>query len=547
MKPTTSADNSDFNKISELDKSVLTPEQVKQGIENGYNYGSRIDTITLLRQLNTPLPTVWVSGYHTIGDGAFGSNLFEWDATATEDDNGGTIIKCTSIATGRYKLKFSGAVLLEYFGVRVENIDNSLIINSVINKYDLIDTNIVGIIRIANRIIINRSNVNLKFTKLTSFESTSNIICLQIGDINGVQISNLRIDNINLINQGYGQGNAGLINLNNIKDSELSNINITVDNDNAKVLKAHFNGISTSNDTEDIILRNIHINGTPKSGFHISTKSRRIKIYDCSAKNTGNYNPSIYGYSPGLDIQANDSIVSNFYSYNTAGYGIAIQASRFTDQNNIVWDDTCHNTIIENITIENAQKSGIGTVSFQTGVSPTNVKCKNVNITNSSEQGIIISTSKNITFSEIYIKNSTLSGIYLSSNTEYIHAIFNNITIHNFNIPDTTYNWGVAIGRTDKLYFSNINFIHDAPTINTKAFAGISGKVISYVNINNFAMDGFNSPWHWIAVPLNAIMNYSGLGAPINDAAKTGSTYLRLDGTQNTTFYVNAGGVWYTK
>ena len=76
-----------------------------------------IDTIALLRAKTTTPSTVWVSGYYTKGDGAFGSNIFEWDSTSVEDDNSGTIIKLTSIATGRYKLKFSGAVNFEMFGI----------------------------------------------------------------------------------------------------------------------------------------------------------------------------------------------------------------------------------------------------------------------------------------------------------------------------------------------------------------------------------------------------------------------------------------------
>jgi hypothetical protein len=59
---------------------------------------------------------VWVSGYHTKGDGAFGSNIFEWDSASTDADNGGTIIKLDSVVTGRYKLRYSGAVNVKWFG-----------------------------------------------------------------------------------------------------------------------------------------------------------------------------------------------------------------------------------------------------------------------------------------------------------------------------------------------------------------------------------------------------------------------------------------------
>ena len=77
-----------------------------------------VNTIADLRALTQTPPTIWVSGYHTKGDGAFGSHVFEWDATSTEADNGGTIIKLDSITTGRYKLKYDGVVNVKWFGAR---------------------------------------------------------------------------------------------------------------------------------------------------------------------------------------------------------------------------------------------------------------------------------------------------------------------------------------------------------------------------------------------------------------------------------------------
>ena len=84
-----------------------------------------IDTIALLRVRTSTPSTVWVSGYYAKGDGAFGSNIFEWDSTSTETDNGGTIIKLTSITTGRYKLKFSGDVNIDWFGAKAEVVFNN--------------------------------------------------------------------------------------------------------------------------------------------------------------------------------------------------------------------------------------------------------------------------------------------------------------------------------------------------------------------------------------------------------------------------------------
>ena len=89
------------------------------------------DTVATLRARTddpsaNPSNAVFLRGHTTVDDGAFGSLYFKWDATSTTADNGGTIIKLTSIATGRYLLQYSGAVNVEWFGavgdgVRVAN------------------------------------------------------------------------------------------------------------------------------------------------------------------------------------------------------------------------------------------------------------------------------------------------------------------------------------------------------------------------------------------------------------------------------------------
>jgi len=75
-----------------------------------------VDTIADLRTMITSYDSIWVSGYHTAGDGAFGSNIFAWDATSTEDDNNGTIIKLDSFSIGRYKLQYEGIIRKSWFG-----------------------------------------------------------------------------------------------------------------------------------------------------------------------------------------------------------------------------------------------------------------------------------------------------------------------------------------------------------------------------------------------------------------------------------------------
>ena len=94
-----------------------------------------VNTIADLKSISNPPPTVWVSGYHDKGDGAFGSNIFEWDSTSTDADNGGTIIEVTGIVTGRYKLRYDGAVNVKWFGANVSLADNQVIIQAIINSF----------------------------------------------------------------------------------------------------------------------------------------------------------------------------------------------------------------------------------------------------------------------------------------------------------------------------------------------------------------------------------------------------------------------------
>ena len=106
----------------------------KQGnsVVNIKDVTKQVGTIADLKALDGTHKLVYVTGYHTKGDGAFGSNFFEWDATSTEADNGGTIIKLDSVDTGRYKLKYSGAVNVKWFGANITRTDNEVPINNAI-------------------------------------------------------------------------------------------------------------------------------------------------------------------------------------------------------------------------------------------------------------------------------------------------------------------------------------------------------------------------------------------------------------------------------
>jgi len=111
-----------------------------------------VDTINDLKALTHTPPTVWVSGYYTKGDGAFGSHIFEWDSSSTEDHNGGTVLALgaifptdwsdgtqvdawfnySTIETGRYKLRYDNDVHIKWFGAGIGN-DDTIILNTILN------------------------------------------------------------------------------------------------------------------------------------------------------------------------------------------------------------------------------------------------------------------------------------------------------------------------------------------------------------------------------------------------------------------------------
>jgi len=96
----------------------------KQGnsVVNIKDVTKQADTIADLKALDGAHKLVYVTGYHTKGDGAFGSHFFEWDTTSTEADNGATIIKLNSVTTGRYKLKYDGSVNVKWFGAKGDGV-----------------------------------------------------------------------------------------------------------------------------------------------------------------------------------------------------------------------------------------------------------------------------------------------------------------------------------------------------------------------------------------------------------------------------------------
>ncbi len=102
----------------------IEPDDVTEisiGIVNTFNF----DSISALRDFPNDGAIVYeavtVAGYYGTGTG--GGGQFYWDATSTETDNGGTIIKASATETGRWLRENGPHISVKVFGVKDERED----------------------------------------------------------------------------------------------------------------------------------------------------------------------------------------------------------------------------------------------------------------------------------------------------------------------------------------------------------------------------------------------------------------------------------------
>jgi hypothetical protein len=297
-----------------LNGSILNPEY-------------KIDTIADLR-LMTELPsTVWVTGYHTANDGAFGSHFFRLATDTGQVDNGGTIIRTVN---GVYELQYDGAVNVKWFGA--VDLDNIIGVRSFFGcalkntRSNL--NNGVFLDNGSDSIIVKSDTSSGKSEEV----NINNVVCS--GDPLGGTSFNIRISAFNL--------DVDDINISNVSGSNASYLLYL---DASSATSGVIKQVNTSNMNGSNIGRGVLADGGSGTG----------SIENISINNT---NLDEVDFRP-LEIKGNVSriAVNNWYSSNISGATLMTSAFQILPEVTAVE--------LSNITlVENYDNSLLGTVNL---------------------------------------------------------------------------------------------------------------------------------------------------------------------------------------
>jgi hypothetical protein len=116
----TESQNDNFTGVSgELTVDTTNKElRLHDGVTLGGKIVSRIPDIGTIAELKLMVLTpekIFVTGYHTENDGAFGSHFYRLATDTGQVDNSGTIIRTVN---GVYELQYEGAVNVKWFGAK---------------------------------------------------------------------------------------------------------------------------------------------------------------------------------------------------------------------------------------------------------------------------------------------------------------------------------------------------------------------------------------------------------------------------------------------
>ena len=424
---------------------------------------SKVITIDSLKELKDKVggnkhkpKTIWISGYHKKEDGAFGSHIFEWDEYCTDSHNGGTIIdpnaifptdwnnstqvnnwfNYSSTTTGRYKLKYNGAINIKWFGANITNVDNS--------------------ISITKALFVGNIFCDLGTLKSSSFTVPSNRIVDSL-DIDFSQGGTCLVDSnsYNIVFKNCKFSNSpdsdGLF----IRNSEKITIDSCVFSSNK------LTGLTTFN-CNFVTIINSQSMSNKRHGFYsygdvLISECSEITYENCVSHHNGE------GYYSGFSVlYCENTYLINCSSYSNAEHGFVIEGS------NKVYLDLCrgNNNNISGITLQENIANQIPTIK----VTITNCEFIDNGTTGNTtrESGIIIlDRNENISIDKcLLLNNKNGKGINVIQSGSGSGILASKIYVTNNKLFDEiaeTYN---SINLWEAKYTYTSGNIYRAPTYN---------------------------------------------------------------------------------
>ena len=487
----------------------------------------QVDTIADLKALDGTDKLVYVTGYHNKGDGAFGSHVFEWDATSIEADNGGTIIKLDGVDTGRYKLKYSGSVNVKWFGAFGDGVayETSAIQKAINNSKDIYIP--VGTYLLDNTIflkdstsIIGESSGSTILNILGNYYKPSSGILYANSNsssetLNNIEIKNLTI-NGNVDTLGFSQHDHS-ISLHGVRDATIENCNIIGFRGDGIYIGS---GLSDGDERHNY---NISIINNIFDGINFDNRNS-ISIIDCDGCNISNNifkNTSRSDMPGAIDIEPNTGSfyraqniqITNNNIISTHGGLAAISISIYRELTEEPKNFTINNNIINGtangIVVRLAPDKNYRTLPVSLNITG--------NIITSGHRGIDIShcyiTGVIISNNAIYQSSTTLLGFYdtdiienfiISSNSFFannstqgvlIKGAKNGVISSNSFYNFTEYNiyLGTSTGVIENIsIIGNVSSIVSGAGFFVECGSGIDGSSCSY--FNNIGNDKHNFP-----------------------------------------------------